>query len=253
VKLAAESGGIPVATPERASDALAEIAAARPDVGVVVAFGQLLRPDLLDTPPLGCVNVHYSLLPRWRGAAPVERAILAGDAETGVCIMQVDEGLDTGPVYATATTRIHRAETAGELRARLVTMGNELLVETLPRLESTRPEEQRGEATYATKLDVGEFGLDPHRSAAELERMVRAANPNPGAWCRVGGRRVKVWRAAAAAGTALGVGTIDSTAVLHTVDGGLQLLEVQPEGKPIMEATAWRNGRPGELALDPPV
>lgn len=251
VKHAAETAGIPVTTPVRASDALTEIAAAGADVGVVVAFGQLLRPDVLESPRLGCVNVHFSLLPRWRGAAPVERAILAGDAETGVCIMQLDEGLDTGPVYARAATRIDRQETAGELRARLVTMGNELLIATLPGLGSIVPETQQGEATYATKLEVEEFGLDPHRSAAELARMVRAANPRPGAWCRVGGRRIKVWRAADCASTTGTVGTIDASAVLTTADGGLQLLEVQPEGKPIMEAAAWRNGRPGELTLEP--
>src|SRR5262249_43950531 len=151
------------------------------ELGVVVAFGQLLPVSLLEALPLGFVNVHFSLLPRWRGAAPVERAILAGDVETGVCIMRVEAGLDTGPVYATRRIAIGPEETAGDLRPRLVEAGAALLVEHLPSIATTTPVEQVGEPTYADKLDVAEFELDPTRPAAELHRLVRAGNPRPGA------------------------------------------------------------------------
>jgi methionyl-tRNA formyltransferase len=200
------------------------------DLGVVVAFGQLLPPELLEVLPLGFVNLHFSRLPRWRGAAPVERAILAGDTETGVDVMRVEAGLDTGPVFASRVVPIGPGEAAGELHERLVAVGTELLVETVPRIASIEPRPQSGEATYAEKLSVDEFRLDPHRPAAELDRIVRAGNPRPGAWAEVGGRRVKVWRA-------------------HVEGDHLELDEVQPEGKARMDAAAWRAG----LRAAPPV
>src|SRR5262249_21330162 len=153
--------GLPVRTPERAGEVLDEVAASGAELGVVVAFGQLLRQSLLDALPSGFVNVHFSLLPRWRGAAPVERAILAGDPETGVCIMRIDAGLDPGPVYACEAPPIGSDETAGELRARLVELGTRLLVETLPDVPRVEPAEQTGEPVYADKLSVEEFGIDP--------------------------------------------------------------------------------------------
>src|SRR5262249_51805076 len=141
------------------------------------------------------VNVHFSLLPRWRGAAPVERAMLAGDDETGVSIMQLDAGMDTGPVYATAALPIGSEETAGELGARLVAQGTELLLSTLPVIGAQVPAPQVGMPTLASKLTVEEFRIDPHREAAALHRLVLAGNPRPGAWMVVGGHRVKVHRA----------------------------------------------------------
>jgi methionyl-tRNA formyltransferase len=200
------------------------------DLGVVVAFGQLLPPELLEVLPLGFVNLHFSRLPRWRGAAPVERAILAADTETGVDVMRVEAGLDTGPVFASRVVPIGPGATAGELHERLVAVGTELLVETIPRIASIEPRPQSGEATYAEKLSVDEFRLDPDRPAAELDRIVRAGNPRPGAWAEVGGRRVKVWRA-------------------HVEGDHLELDEVQPEGKARMDAAAWRAG----LRAAPPV
>ena len=226
VKLAAETLGLRVLTPDRAREIVDETRAVHADLGVVVAFGQLLPPALLDAIPNGYVNVHFSLLPRWRGAAPVERAILAGDTETGVCIMRIEEGLDTGPVYARVRTPIDPVETAGDLRARLVALGTPLLVETLPAVMSAVPEPQEGEVTYAEKLTVEEFHLDPARPAAELARIVRAGNPRPGAWVDVGGKRLKVLRS-------------------HDEDGHLVLDEVQPEGKRPMAAAAWRAGHRG--------
>jgi methionyl-tRNA formyltransferase len=247
VKVAAAELGLPVVTPERASEAVADVASSGATLGVVVAYGQLLRPDFLAALPEGFVNLHFSLLPRWRGAAPVERAILAGDHQTGVCLMAVEEGLDTGGVYASARTEIGADETAGELRARLVELGTALLVEHIGEVVGAEPEPQQGEATYADKLTVEEFAIDPTRSAGELARLVRAGNPRPGAWFVVGDRRVKVWRARA--GGPLGPDGISPGALLKggelvTGSGLLELDEVQPEGKRAMTGQALVAGIP---------
>jgi len=252
VKTAAIELGLSVRTPERAGEVRDEVAASGAEVGVVVAFGQLLRPSLLEALPSGFVNVHFSLLPRWRGAAPVERAILDGDTETGVCVMQIDAGLDTGPVYATAVTPIAATETAGELRERLVELGTQLLVETLPRVPTTEPVAQHGDAVYAEKLTVDEFRLDAARPASELARVVRAGNPRPGAWLVVDGSRVKVLRAHVVDGGFDGArdgggapGTLDAAGVLTTAAGALAFDQVQPEGKRVMPADAWMRGLQG--------
>jgi methionyl-tRNA formyltransferase len=224
VKEAAVELGLPVLTPRRAREVIDDVATSGAELGVVVAFGQLLPAALLDALPRGFVNVHFSLLPRWRGAAPVERALLAGDAETGVTIMQLDEGLDTGPVYAHATTRIGPDETARDVTDALVLLGADLLVTTLPEIPTRAPTPQQGEPTYADKLTVEEFELHFDAPADELVRIVRAGNPRPGAWTTVHGARVKVWRAQVGA------------------DGEFEALEVQPEGKPRMAADAWARG-----------
>jgi methionyl-tRNA formyltransferase len=207
---------------------------------------------LLEALPLGFVNLHFSLLPRWRGAAPVERALLAGDAETGVCLMRLEAGLDTGPVYATARLPIADRETAGELRGRLVAVATRLLVEHLPLVPTTEPQPQVGEPTYAEKLSVEEFELDPSSPASRLDRAVRAGNPRPGAWMRVGGKRVKVWRAHPddAPSAAGAPGSITTTAALVTGDGTLVLDEVQPEGKRAMPGAAWRAGLRADARVD---
>jgi methionyl-tRNA formyltransferase len=223
VKRAAESHGIEVVTPDRAREAIDAIRATGAGRGVVVAFGQLLPPALLDAFPKGLVNLHYSLLPRWRGAAPVERAILAGDTDTGVCVMDVEPTLDTGAVYARTVVAIGDDETAGELHARLTARGADLLVETLRDIDAIEPEPQLGESTYADKLTVAEFHLDLTRPATDLVRMVRAGNPRPGAWLDVDGARLKVWRA-------------------HAAAGRLVPDEVQPEGKKPMPYAAWAAG-----------
>ncbi len=250
VKVAAVELGLRVATPERAGDAIDDVAGSGATLGVVVAYGQLLRPTFLAALPDGFVNLHFSLLPRWRGAAPVERAMLAGDHETGVCLMRVDEGLDTGGVYSTARVTIGDDETAGELRARLVEVGTELLVAGLPAVAGADPEPQAGEPTYADKLNVEEFAIDAARPAVEVARLVRAGNPRPGAWCTVGGRRVKVWRArpSAAAVGSVGAdpGTLTKTGALVTADGLLDLVEVQPEGKRAMSGAAFVAGVPSD-------
>jgi methionyl-tRNA formyltransferase len=252
VKDAAQRLGLPVRTPLRAGELTDEVRALGADVGVVVAFGQLLPAKLLATTRYGFVNVHFSLLPRWRGAAPVERAVLAGDAETGVCLMQLDEGLDTGPVYACARVPIGPEETSGELRGRLVALGTEVLVTTLPEIGRARPRPQEGEPTYAHKLGVDDFRLDPRRPARELVRVVRAGNPRPGAWATVHGRRLKVLRAHAIEGAAP-LGAIEPGAEVGTTDGRLVLDQVQPEGRTAMTGTAWLAGlRDSAPVLDAP-
>ena len=244
VREAAEALGIPVLTPQKSQEVVDDVAASGAEVGVVVAFGQLLPPALLEAVPHGFVNVHFSLLPRWRGAAPVERAVLAGDRETGVCIMALEAGLDTGPVYARERTPIGSSETAGELRTRLVGLGSDLLVDTLPRVPTAIPEPQSGAPTYADKLTVEEFELDWEQSAEDLARVVRAGNPRPGAWTTDHGGRLKVWRVRAlSACIDAEPGTVFGHTRVATGEGALELVEVQPEGRRAMDANAWLAGR----------
>ena len=241
VKRAALELGLPVVTPARSSEAIPDLVASGATIGVVAAYGQILRPEFLAALPDGFVNLHFSLLPRWRGAAPVERALLAGDKETGVCLMRVDEGLDTGGVYASARLTIGGEETAGALRARLVELAAALLVQHLPSVPGAEPQPQVGEPTYADKLTVAEFAIDPTRTMSALDRLVRAGNPRPGAWCTVGGRRVKVWKARssdAVVPTGAVPGGLTKSGALVVADGVLELLEVQPEGKRTMTGAA---------------
>lgn len=242
VKRAALELGLAVHAPARAGEVVDELRISGAELGVVVAFGQLLGPEVLECLPHGFVNVHYSLLPRWRGAAPVERAILAGDAETGVCLMQIDEGLDTGPLFASARTAVRADDTAGTLKARLTELAVELVLEQLEAIPRLRPMPQVGEPTYADKLTVEEFGLDWSRTADELERLVRAGNPRPGAWARVGGRRLKVLAAHVAEGTGGPPGRLLPDSAVATGAGVLVLDEVQPEGKRPMPGKAWAQG-----------
>ncbi|MDQ1456716.1 MAG: methionyl-tRNA formyltransferase [Actinomycetota bacterium] len=252
VKRAAVDLGLPLRTPEKAREVVDDVRASDAVLGVVVAFGQLLPVSLLEALPHGFVNLHFSLLPRWRGAAPVERAILAGDPETGVDLMRIEAGLDTGPVFARARVPIGPLESAGELHGRLVEVGTQLLRAHLPSIPDAVPEPQVGEPTYAEKLGVDEFRLDPDRSAAELARVVRAGNPRPGAWFRAGGRRVKVWRAREVErAEPLEPGSIHADGTFGTVRGALALDEVQPEGKRVMNANEWLAGVRGDVRADP--
>jgi methionyl-tRNA formyltransferase len=229
VKQAALELGLPVT--DQVDDALT----VRADLGVVVAFGRIIKPHVLAQLPM--VNVHFSLLPRWRGAAPVERAILAGDRETGVCIMAVEEGLDTGGVYRAATVPIGDDESLDDLRGRLVELGTELLLSTL-RDGLGEPEPQQGEVTYADKIDPAELHLEWTRPAVELHRLVRLGD----AWTTFRGKRLKIWRTQLhAERSVLAPGELDGTRV-GTGNGLLELVEVQPEGKGRASAPAWRNG-----------
>ncbi len=240
VKAAALALGLAV------SDEVDHVVAVGADLGVVVAYGRLIRPPVLAR--LDLVNLHFSLLPRWRGAAPVERAILAGDDETGVCVMGLEEGLDTGPVHACERVPIGPDETADELRARLVARGSELLVRTLS-AGLGAPAPQVGEPTYAAKLDPAELHLDWSRPALELHRLVRVG----GAWTTFRGRRLKVRRTRLLSVDPsepgpLAPGVLEGIRV-GTGGGELELVEVQPEGRAAQAGTAWRNGArplPGE-------
>ena len=236
VKAAATELGIPVTTD--VDDALTVGA----ELGVVVAFGRIIKPHVLAELPM--VNLHFSLLPRWRGAAPVERAVLAGDDVTGVCVMAVEEGLDTGGVYARADVPIGPDDTADELRARLVEVGTPLLVDALASGLGA-PEPQDGEVTYAEKIDPAELHLDWRQPAQQVHRVVRVG----GAWTTFRGARLKVHRTRVVdAPPTLEPGVLDGL-VVGTGEGGLELVEVQPEGKGRQAATAWRNGarpQPGE-------
>ena len=238
VKAAVRALGLPVT--DRVDDVL-DVGA---ELGVVVAYGRLIRPHVLAAVPM--VNIHFSLLPRWRGAAPVERAILAGDEVTGACIMALEEGLDTGPVYARLETPIGPEQTADELRAELAAGATRLLLDLL-RDGLPEPRPQDGEPTYAAKMEPGEHHLDWGRPARELHRVVRLGS----AWTVFRGRRLKVMRARVAPGPeGLAAGALDPEGLLvGTGDGALELVEVQPEGKAAQRATDWRNGarpRPGE-------
>jgi methionyl-tRNA formyltransferase len=229
VKEAAQRMGLPV------GHRVDELLGLGVELGVVVAYGALVRPHVLAEVPM--VNLHFSLLPRWRGAAPVERALLAGDAATGVCLMQLDEGLDTGAVYARTVVPIGSDDTGATLRERLVAAGTRLLLEGLAGGLGT-PEPQRGEVTYATKLDPAELELDWRRPAEELDRVVRLG----GAWTTVRGRRLKVHRALAEPGSGVQPGELHELVVTCGSGTGLRLVTVQPEGKGVQAATAWANG-----------
>jgi methionyl-tRNA formyltransferase len=252
VKKTATDLGLTVVTPERCKEALDDIARSGAELGVVVAFGQLIPPSVLAALPAGYVNVHFSLLPRWRGAAPVERAILAGDEETGVCLMQLEAGLDTGPIYACRTIPITPDDTAGELRRRLADLGTELLLAEIESVPGREPTPQKGEGTYAAKLTVEEFAVDWSRPAAELARLVMAGNPKPGAWTTAKGARLKLLRAGADTGPAADTsaaaepGTLVGAGRVSTGAGVLVLGEVQPEGKAAMPAAAWAAGFRGD-------
>jgi methionyl-tRNA formyltransferase len=216
------------------SDRVDDVLGAGADLGVVVAFGRLIRPHVLAELPM--VNVHFSLLPRWRGAAPVERAILAGDERTGVDLMVVEEGLDTGGIYDRAEVAIGPDETADELRSRLAVLGRDLVLDNLARgLGEPRPQE--GEPTYAHKIDPAELAVDWSAPAEAIHRLVRVG----GAWTTHAGHRLKLWR------TAL-VPTGRHDVEVATGDGPVWLVEVQPEGKRRMAAGDWANGVAGDAA-----
>jgi methionyl-tRNA formyltransferase len=236
VKEVALQLGIPV------SERVADVTGSSAELGVVVAFGRLIRPQVLAE--IAMVNLHFSLLPRWRGAAPVERAILAGDRETGVCLMHLEEGLDTGPVYACEKTPIFESETAESLRERLAVMGAGLLVQRLAGGASTLgvPEPQEGEATYAAKIKPEELLIDWSRSARDISRLVRIGR----AWTTFRGARLIVWEARVADDERQEPGSLllgpEGEPVVSTGEGGLQLIAVQPEGRQRQDAASWARG-----------
>ncbi|RWR46772.1 methionyl-tRNA formyltransferase [Sinirhodobacter ferrireducens] len=238
--------GLPVRTPLnfRAEEDRTAFAALDADVAVVVAYGLILPQALLDAPRHGCLNIHASLLPRWRGAAPIHRAIMAGDAETGLCIMQMEAGLDTGPVLLRATTPIGATETTGALHDRLSEMAAALILEALDRLDTLTPEPQpEAGVTYAAKIDKAEARIDWTRPAADLVRQVNGLSPFPGAWCLAGEERLKLLRAAPAPGNGT-PGQVLGGFTVACGTGALEVLEAQREGKRPMPAAEVLKGLP---------
>ena len=250
VHVAAAARGIAVETPASFKHQAVQhtFAALDADAAVVAAYGLMLPPPVLAAPRLGCLNVHASLLPRWRGAAPMQRAILAGDAITGVCVMRMDEGLDTGPVVLAEEVPIGPRTTAGELHDELARRGARLMVAALDGLAGGRldaaPQPTDG-ARYATKLTPEEERLDWRRPAAELERLVRALAPAPGAWCAIAGERVKVREAELVADGAGAPATVlDGALAVACGTGALRLLRLQRAGRRAMAADAFLRGFP---------
>jgi methionyl-tRNA formyltransferase len=233
VHLRALELGLPVRHPVslRNPQAQAEFADLNADIAVVVAYGLILPQAVLDAPRLGCLNIHASLLPRWRGAAPIHRAIMAGDAQTGVCIMQMEAGLDTGPVLLREATGIAPDDTTGALHDRLSAMGALLVVEALRRLPDLTREPQPAEGvTYAAKIDKAEARVDWAQPAASVARQINGLSPFPGAWCDVAGERVKLLGAVEAQGDAA-PGTVLDGFTIACATGAVRITTAQREGK----------------------
>ena len=252
VKLAAQALGLSLIQPERlrAPEAMEQLRAWAPDVIVVAAFGQILRPDVLDLPKFGCVNIHASLLPRWRGAAPIQAAILAGDAETGVTIMKMDAGVDTGPMLSLRAIPISLDDTAGTLFKKLAQLGADLLLETLPGYlggEIQPKPQDDSQATYAPMLKKEDGLLDFNRPAEELARRVRAFNPWPGAWMTWRDVPLKILTAHVLSGKAKNGERIivQGLPAVGTKKDLLVLEEVQPAGKKPMPGKAFLAGARG--------
>ncbi|UWQ75052.1 methionyl-tRNA formyltransferase [Leisingera sp. M658] len=220
-------------------------AALNADVAVVVAYGLILPQAILDAPAHGCLNIHASLLPRWRGAAPIHRAIMAGDAETGICIMQMEAGLDTGPVLLRKATAIGAEETTAQLHDRLSEMGAALIVDALSRLAELTPEVQpEAGVTYAIKIDKGEAQVSWTRPAAEVDRQIRGLSPFPGAWCEIKGQRVKLLASRLAKGQGAPGEVLDDNLTIACGSGAVQLLRLQRAGKSAQDPEVFLRGYP---------
>jgi len=250
VQALAESLGIPVFCPETLKDAEAQsrFAALRADVAVVAAYGLILPPAVLSAPRLGCLNIHASLLPRWRGAAPIARAIMAGDGESGITIMRMDAGLDTGPMLLRESLPIAAADTAGSLHDALAALGAKLALQALDRLaggESLPETPQPAEgATYAKKIDKAEARIDWTRGADEVWRQVRGLSPFPGAWCKYRGERLKVLAAEPADGAGEPGTAIDANLAIACGRGAIRLIRLQRAGGGITGAAEFLRGHP---------
>ncbi len=244
VQARAEALGLPVRTPAslRGETEQARFAALRAEVAVVVAYGLILPQAILGAPAHGCLNIHASLLPRWRGAAPIHRAVMAGDAETGVCIMAMEAGLDTGPVLLREATEIGPEDTTGDLHDRLSAMGARLIVEALARLNDLTPRPQPAQGvTYAEKIDKAEARIDWTRPAVEVDRAIRGLSPFPGAWCEIGGERARLLRSRLAEGSGA-PGEVLFGLTVACGDGAVEILQAQRPGKRVMAADEFLRG-----------
>jgi methionyl-tRNA formyltransferase len=240
----ADSLGLPVRHPVslRSEDAAKDFAALGADVAVVVAYGLILPQPVLDAPRLGCLNIHASLLPRWRGAAPIHRAILAGDRETGISLMQMEAGLDTGPVLLREALPIGPEETTADLHDRLSALGARLIVAALDRLSDLPPVSQPAEGvTYAAKIDKAEARIDWTRPAVEVDRLIRGLSPFPGAWTDIAGERVKLLRSCLVPGSGAPGQVLDGFTIACGT-GAVKVTEAQREGKRAMPAAEVLKG-----------
>ncbi len=223
----------------------AEFAALEADVAVVVAYGLILPQVILDAPKMGCLNIHASLLPRWRGAAPIHRAIIEGDDETGICIMQMEAGLDTGPVLLREVTAIGAEETTGGLHDRLSEMGARMICEALDRLPDLVPQVQPEDGvTYAAKIDKAEAAIDWSRSADQISRQVRGLSPFPGAWTLQNGQRIKLLGARAVDGAGQPGQVLDDSLTIACGIGAVQITRAQRAGKGAQDADVFLRGNP---------
>ncbi|CUH39227.1 Methionyl-tRNA formyltransferase [Jannaschia seosinensis] len=257
VQARAEALGLEVRTPRslKGEDVQADFAALKADIAVVVAYGLLLPQPVLDAPLHGCLNVHASLLPRWRGAAPIHRAVMAGDRRTGVCIMSMETGLDTGPVLLREATDIGPTDTTGDLHDRLSRMGARLAVDALAQIAQLSPVGQGEDGViYAAKIDKAEARTDLSWGAETLVRHINGLSPFPGAWVEHDAARLKLLRARVVDGPGAVGEVLDAPGlVIGTGDGGVELLEVQPGGKSAMTGQEYRNGArlaPGDRLAD---
>jgi len=236
--------GLPVRHPAslKSAEDQAAFAALNADVAVVVAYGLILPQPVLDAPRHGCLNIHASLLPRWRGAAPIHRAIMAGDAETGICIMQMEAGLDTGPVLLRETTAIDAQDTTATLHDRLSDMGARLIGTALDHLPDLHPTPQPDTGvTYAAKIDKAEARIDWTRPAIEVDRQIRGLSPFPGAWCMIGGERVKLLRSTLATGAGTPGQVLDGL-IIACGSGAITITLAQREGKKPMTPDDFLRG-----------
>lgn len=244
VQLAAEAASIEVRCPVNFKDTgdVAAFQALGADVAVVVAYGLILPQVVLDAPKNGCLNIHASLLPRWRGAAPIHRAIMAGDAKTGVCIMQMEAGLDTGPVLWREETEILADDTTVVLHDRLSEIGARAIVRTLAHYDGLTADVQPEDGvTYAAKIDKAEARVDWTRPAVEVDRQIRGLSPFPGAWCEIGGERVKLLLSRLVEGSGK-PGEVQDGLTVACGDGAVELLRLQRAGKGAVDAAAFLNG-----------
>lgn len=242
----AAARGIPVRTPVslKAAEDQERFAALHADAAIVVAYGLLLPKPVLDAPKLGCFNVHASLLPRWRGAAPIQRAIMAGDAESGVTIMRMEEGLDTGPICKSVRLAIPPATTAQSLHDELARIGAKAMVAVLAEGRMACVPQPAGGVTYAKKIDKAEAHIDFTKSAADVRNHVHGLSPIPGAWFQVNGTRIKVLLCEAVEGHGKPGTFLDDRLTIACGTGGLRLLKLQREGKGAMEARDFLRGFP---------
>jgi len=245
----AEKRGIPVLTPAtlKTPEAQEVFRAHKADAAVVVAYGLLLPKAILDAAPRGCFNIHASLLPRWRGAAPINRAIMAGDAESGVMVMRMEEGLDTGPVAMTAHVAITTDMTAGDLHDELAKLGAELIVPALEKLAERililTPQASEG-ITYAAKIDKNETRIDWTKSWQDVHNHIRGLSPFPGAWCEMAGDRIKVLRTTRGEGSGAPGTALDDRLTIACGDGAIRIVELQKAGARPMRAEEFLRGTP---------